>query len=155
MSLSKKSKRVQDYLNEFGLDLEVVEFEKSTRTAQEAADAVGCEIGQIVKSLVFKAGEQAVLFLVSGKNRMNTKKVSGELNLEIEMADATFTKEKTGYAIGGVPPIAHELPLETYIDEDLLQYEEIWAAAGMPNSVFKLKSSDLLPLTKGKLISVN
>jgi len=154
MPLSIKSQMVQKALEEHHLALEVVELDASTRTAQDAANAVGCEIGQICKSLVFRSGEDPVLFLVSGKNQLNVSQVSAELGMPLEKADADFTKQKTGFAIGGVPPVAHATPLVTYIDRTLLSYNQIWAAAGTPHSVFKLDSSLLLPLTGGKVIDV-
>jgi prolyl-tRNA editing enzyme YbaK/EbsC (Cys-tRNA(Pro) deacylase) len=154
MALSKKSKIVHKYLQKFGLKLEVVEFEESTKTAQEAANAIGCEIGQIVKSLIFRNKDQGLLFLVSGKNKLDTNKVARELKIDLKKADAQFVKEVTGFSIGGVPPVAHENKLETYIDEDLLEYQDVWAAAGMPFSVFRLESRMLQPLTNGKVISV-
>ena len=155
MALSKKSKIVQDHLLKFGLKTEVVEFSESTKTAQEAADAIGCEIGQIVKSLVFRNKDQGLLFLVSGKNNLNVDRVSRDLRIEIKKADADFVKEKTGFSIGGVPPVAHQTKLETYIDQDLLTYSEVWAAAGMPFAVFRLESRMLQPLTNGKIIKIN
>ncbi len=155
MALSKKSKIVQDHLLKFGLKTEVVEFSESTKTAQEAADAIGCEIGQIVKSLVFRNKDQGLLFLVSGKNNLNVDRVSRALRIEIKKADAEFVKEKTGFSIGGVPPVAHQTKLETYIDQDLLAYNEVWAAAGMPFAVFRLESRMLQPLTNGKIIKIN
>ena len=154
MQLSKNSQKVQDHLNTFGLTLEVVELAESTRTAQEAASAAGCEVGQIVKSLVFRSGEEALLFLVSGKNQLDIHKVSKLINKAITKADADFAKEKTGYAIGGVPPVAHATKIETFIDRDLLGYDEVWAAAGTPHAVFRLKSNDLPRLTGGKVIEV-
>ena len=154
MALSKKSKIVQEYLLKFGMKLEVVEYDESTKTAQEAADAIGCEIGQIVKSLVFKSKNQPILFLVSGKNKLNVDKVSKELKIEIKKADASFVKEATGFSIGGIPPVAHQTTMDTFIDQDLLDYKEVWAAAGMPFSVFRLESRMLQPLTNGKVIQV-
>jgi prolyl-tRNA editing enzyme YbaK/EbsC (Cys-tRNA(Pro) deacylase) len=154
MALSKKSKIVQQYLSKFGLQLEVVEYAESTKTAQEAADAIGCELGQIVKSLVFKSKEQPILFLVSGKNKLNVEKVSQALKIEVKKADASFVKEATGFSIGGIPPVAHETKMDTYIDQDLLAYKDVWAAAGMPFSVFRLESRMLQPLTNGKVIDV-
>ena len=154
MALSKKSKIVQQYLSKFGLQLEVVEYAESTKTAQQAADAIGCELGQIVKSLVFKSKDQPILFLVSGKNKLNVEKVSKALKIEIKKADASFVKEATGFSIGGIPPVAHQTKMDTYIDQDLLGYKEVWAAAGMPFSVFKLESRMLQPLTNGKVIEV-
>jgi prolyl-tRNA editing enzyme YbaK/EbsC (Cys-tRNA(Pro) deacylase) len=154
MTLSKNSARVQAFLDQFGLSLEVIEHSHSTRTAQEAADAVGCDLGQIVKSLVFRSGQRPLLFLVSGKNHLNVNKVAGELGFKIEKADADFAREQTGYPIGGVPPVAHDHPMEIYIDNDLMGYEEVWAAAGTPNAVFRIKSKNLPQITNGRLISV-
>ncbi|MDK2980737.1 MAG: hypothetical protein PWQ55_1084 [Chloroflexota bacterium] len=155
MALSKKSKIVQDYLLKFGLKVDILEYSESTKTAQEAANAIGCEIGQIVKSLVFRNKDKGLLFLVSGKNNLNVEKVARELKIEIQKADADFVKTVTGFSIGGVPPVAHETKMETYIDQDLLAYDEVWAAAGMPFSVFRLESRMLQPLTNGTVISVN
>lgn len=154
MTLSEKSQLVQQALESHHLSLEVVELAASTRTAQDAATAVGCEIGQICKSLVFRSDDMPILFLVSGKNQLNVAKVSADLNLPLEKADADFTREKTGFAIGGIPPIAHSTPIATYIDRILLTYSEIWAAAGTPHAVFKLESHLLLTLTGGTLIDV-
>lgn len=154
MTLSEKPQLVQQALEQYHLFLQVVELDASTRTSQEAADAVGCEIGQICKSLVFRSGDIPLLFLVSGKNQLNVAKVSSNLGLPLEKADAAFTKEKTGFAIGGIPPVAHISPIQTYIDRTLLEYPEIWAAAGTPHAVFKLESHLLLTLTGGTVIDV-
>ena len=154
MSLSKKSQMVQQALNEHNLTLDVIELDASTRTAQDAANAVGCDIGQICKSLVFRSGDTPVLFLVSGKNQLNVAQVSAHLGISLEKADAGFTKQKTGYSIGGIPPVAHTNPLTTYIDRTLLSYQHIWAAAGTPHSVFKLESELLPVLTGGSVIDV-
>jgi len=154
MALSKNSQRVQQALEQHGLGLEVVELDASTRTAQEAAQAVGCELGQIVKSLVFRSGKNALLFLVSGSNQLNIARVSAYLGIPIEKADADFARQASGYPIGGVPPLAHDVPLQTYIDQSLLDYEFVWAAAGTPHSVFKLESRLLQMLTGGLIIEV-
>jgi prolyl-tRNA editing enzyme YbaK/EbsC (Cys-tRNA(Pro) deacylase) len=154
MKLSKNSQKVQDHLNSFGLTIEILELAESTRTAQEAAIAAGCDLGQIVKSLVFRSGEEPLLFLVSGKNQLDTQKVSQSIGKPISKADADFVKEKTGYAIGGVPPMAHTSPIQTYIDNNLMDYEDIWAAAGTPHAIFKFKSNDLPRLTGGKIIAI-
>jgi len=154
MPLPDASQKVQNYLDQFGLNLNVREFPDSTRTAQEAADAVGCELGQIVKSLVFRSGENPLLFLVSGKNQLNVKKVSRELGIPIEKADAQFVRDATGYAIGGVPPVAHANPMHVYIDQDLMGYQEVWAAAGTPHAVFRISSSDLPRITSGRIIII-
>jgi prolyl-tRNA editing enzyme YbaK/EbsC (Cys-tRNA(Pro) deacylase) len=154
MQLSKNSQKVQEFLNNFGLKLEVLELAESTRTAQEAAVAASCEVGQIVKSLVFRSGEDVLLFLVSGKNKLDVEKVKHQIGKEITKADADFVKEKTGYAIGGVPPVAFSSPIETFIDQDLMNFENVWAAAGTPHAVFQIKSNDLPRLTGGKVIEV-
>ena len=132
----------------------MLELAESTRTAQEAADAAKCEVGQIVKSLVFRSGDEALLFLVSGKNMLDIPKVSQLIGKTISKADADFVKAKTGYAIGGVPPVALLAAIETYIDRDLMAFESVWAAAGTPHAVFQLKSNDLPRLTGGKVIEV-
>lgn len=154
MSLSTSCQKVQNYLNRFNLKLDVQELAKSTRTAQQAADAVGCAIGQIVKSLIFRTGDQPLLFLVSGKNQLDVEKVNAAFNFQLQKADARFVREKSGYAIGGVPPVAHAFPMEVFIDRDLMEYNEIWAAAGTPNAVFRLGSNDLLRITSGKVIDL-
>ena len=123
---------------------------------QEAAHAAGCEIGQIVKSLVFKGGisGEAVLVLTSGSNRVDESCVSEELGEPLGLADADFVRETTGFAIGGVAPVGHRSEISTYIDEDLMGYEFIWAAAGTPRAIFKLTPDELVHITGGKIITV-
>ena len=155
-SLSASAQRVQDALTALGLPCRVVELPASTRTAQEAADAVGCTVGQIVKSLVFRGAQtdMPILVLASGANRVDERRL-GELAGEpIAKADAAFVRAHTGFAIGGVAPLGHPAPLKTYIDADLLQYAEIWAAAGTPNAVFALTPTDLEAMTKGQVLRV-
>lgn len=155
--LSSSAKKVQDALSALGLSLEVVELPASTRTAQEAAQAIGCGVAQIVKSLVFKGSHsgRAILVLVSGSNRVDEARL-GELAGEpVEKADADFVRQRTGFAIGGVPPLAHPEPLTTFIDEDLLAYPEIWAAAGTPRAVFRLERDDLERITQGTIARVS
>ena len=156
VSLSASAQKVQDALVAAGVECKVMELPDSTRSAQEAAEAVGCEIGQIVKSLVFqgrKSGEP-LLVLTSGANQVNEKKI-GELIAEpIKKASADFVREKSGFAIGGVPPVGHLEKLRTFIDEDLMQHEDVWAAAGTPHALFKLRSADLEQLTQGGIVSV-
>jgi len=147
--LSRAASRVQAALQAAGVEARVVELPQSTRTAVEAAAAVGCEVAQIVKSLVFvDAKGEAVLVLTSGTNRVDDQR------LGLTRAPADFVREKTGYAIGGIPPIGHATPIKTFIDEDLLRFEKIWAAAGTPNSVFEFCSVDLPRMTDGAVISV-
>jgi prolyl-tRNA editing enzyme YbaK/EbsC (Cys-tRNA(Pro) deacylase) len=154
--LSASAQKVQDALSALGLDFQVVELPSSTRTAQEAAQTIGCTVGQIVKSLVFctQPSKQPILILASGSNRVNEKKIGAIIAEPIEKANADFVREKTGFAIGGVPPVGHKEKIATYIDEDLLLYEELWAAAGTANAVFRLNSTDLERITGGKIIAI-
>lgn len=154
--LSPSAQKVQDALNTFGLTCNVVEMPASTRTAKEAADAVGCQVGQIVKTLVFKGkeSEKGILALVSGANRVNEARLGEQIGEPIEKADADFVREKTGYAIGGVPPLGHLTQMLTLIDEDLLSFDSVWAAAGTPNAVFCLNAADLSRISNGKIVSV-
>lgn len=155
--LAKSAQSVQQTLAEKGLPFKVVELSESTRTANDAASAIGYEVGQIVKSLIFKTKDshKPVLILASGPNRANEKIIEALLGEKIIKADADFTREITGFAIGGIPPVAHKEPIDLiFIDEDLLKFEEVWAAAGTPNAVFKLKGKDLIEMTNGKVISI-
>ena len=154
--LSPSAHRVQLALMEHGFNCTVLELSESTRTAREAAQAVGCQVGQIVKSLVFKGKKSQIPILVvaSGPNRVNEEKISGMVSEPIKMAHADFVRNKTGFAIGGVPPLGHFEKLKTFIDEDLFQYDEIWAAAGNPRSLFKLTPDNLVEMTDGQVVSV-
>ena len=154
--LSKKAQKVQSVLEEMGLPCEVLELPGSTRTAKEAAQAIGCEVAQIVKSLIFKGKESGmpVLVVASGVNRVNEKKLRNLIGEKVVKPDADFVREKTGYAIGGIPPVGHTQKLMTFIDEDLLAYEVIWAAAGTPHAVFKLSPEHLKQMTQGRVVPV-
>lgn len=157
MLLTKNAKSIQDILDNHGIVSKVVEFPDSTRTAVDAALAIGCDVAQIVKSLIFKTKttNKPVLVLVSGPNRVNERAIEGHIGESITKADADFAREVTGFAIGGVSPIGHKQKIELiFIDEDLLKFDEIWAAAGTPHAVFNLKGSDLLKLTEGRLCSI-
>ena len=156
MPLSPSAQKIQDLLHSLGYNYTVVEHVESTRTAQEAADRAGCELGQIVKSLIFKGKESGkpILVLTSGANRVDEKRISRYAGEHISRADADFVRAVTGFAIGGVPPIGHLQRMETYIDEDFLQYETIWAAAGTPNAIFELKTNDLQKMTDGRVVRV-
>ncbi len=156
MSLSPSAQKVQDALNQYGLQLEVVELPASTRSAVEAAQAIGCQVEQIAKSLVFRAEQTSrpILVIASGPNRVNEKRIHGYLGEAIGKADADFVRSQTGFVIGGVPPVGHTQPLVTFIDEDLLKLDEIWAAAGTPNAVFRLAPQDLVRITRGQVVNV-
>jgi prolyl-tRNA editing enzyme YbaK/EbsC (Cys-tRNA(Pro) deacylase) len=130
----------------------VMTFPEGTRTAVDAANAVGCDVAQIVKSLVFRRESGgAVLVVVSGRNRVDERKVSALLGEPIGKADAAFVREATGFAIGGVPPAGHATPVETIVDEDLLAYDEVWAAAGTPQAVFATTPQRLVEMTAGRV----
>ena len=155
-SLSASAQRFQDVLDRSGFGWQVVELPDSTRTAADAAQAIGCAVAQIAKSLIFRAKEsdRPVLVIASGVNRVDEKTIAAILCERIGKADAEFVRQRTGFVIGGVPPVGHSEQLETFIDEDLLQYEEIWAAAGTPHAVFCLTPGDLIRATGGKVISI-
>ncbi len=155
-TINPSIQKVVDALHVLGFDYKVIEYEDSTRTSAEAAARVGCQVGQIVKSLVFQglASGKPVLVLTSGANRVDENRLSQTVGEPIGRADADFVRGATGFAIGGVPPIGHVRPLETYIDEDLLQYEQIWAAAGTPNAIFETAPVALKLMTGGMVIKV-
>ena len=132
-----------------GITPEISRFPDGTRTAEQAAAAVGCELGQIVKSLVFLCDGQPVLALTSGANRVDTGRLGELLGGEITRADADGVREATGYAIGGTPPFGHTRLLRTVVDASLLQYDNVWAAAGTPETVFEVSSVDLVRITSG------
>ncbi|MFQ5942208.1 MAG: YbaK/EbsC family protein [Anaerolineales bacterium] len=154
---SSSMQRVQEALDRSGLSLEVVELPQSTRTAQEAADAVGCQLGQIVKSLVFRGADSDTpyLVLVSGPNRADLELVGQLVGEPVKMADANYVRERTGFSIGGVAPVGLSASIQTFIDQDFLQFELIWAAAGTPRSVFSLSPANLKELTSGQVASIN
>jgi len=155
--LSDSANRVQDFLLEKGFSFEVKELPSSTRTAQEAADSIGCAVAQIAKSLVFREKETnlPVLVIASGSNQVDLAKIEKETGLKLGKADGNYVKERVGYAIGGVPPVGHNEPLETILDTALKKYEIIWAAAGTPIAVFQLKPADLEPLTNGRWLDLS
>jgi prolyl-tRNA editing enzyme YbaK/EbsC (Cys-tRNA(Pro) deacylase) len=154
--LSPSARKVQQALEQAGFSLTVVELPGSTRTAAEAAQAVGCQVGQIVKSLVFMGqhSQRPILVIASGANRVNESRIESLIGEPLGKADAEFVRLQTGYAIGGVPPVGHTQALETYIDQDLLQYSRVWAAAGTPHAVFELDPADLPALTGGLVVSI-
>lgn len=155
-NLSKSAQSVQNVLKDKGFSCTVVELADSTRTAVEAAAALGCTVAQIVKSLIFRTEKtnKPVLVLASGVNRVNEKIIEQLVGEKIVKSDAAFTREVTGFAIGGIPPVGHVQQLETFIDEDLLTLGELWAAAGTPHAVFKLQAQDLIELTGGKIVHI-
>jgi prolyl-tRNA editing enzyme YbaK/EbsC (Cys-tRNA(Pro) deacylase) len=153
MPLKPSAQRVQDALTARGLDIQVVELTATARSAAEAAAAVGCEVGQIAKSLVFRGGSSggAILVIASGANRVDLARVEALLGEKLEKADADFVRAETGFAIGGIPPLGHQKALTTVIDEDLLRFDRIWAAAGHPNAVFPATPAQLVAMTGGRV----
>ena len=154
--LKPSAQKVQDALTARGFPNQVIELPDSTRTAAEAAAAIGCTVGQIAKSLIFigKASGRAVLVIASGANRVNEKALQNLLGEKIAKADADAVRAQTGYVIGGVPPLGHANALTTYIDADLLAFAQIWAAAGHPNAVFALTPGELVAMTEGQVVVV-
>ena len=154
--LSPSVQKVQEALRALGFSIQVVELESTTRTSADAAQAVGCKVEQIAKSLVFegKQSQKPILVIASGSNRVNEKRIGELISEPLRKADADFVRQHTGFAIGGVPPVGHLEKLDIFIDEDLLQYGEIWAAAGSPHAVFKLTPSDLIKMTGGRVTSI-
>jgi prolyl-tRNA editing enzyme YbaK/EbsC (Cys-tRNA(Pro) deacylase) len=154
--LAPGAQKVQDVLKALGFANTVVELQATTRTSAEAAQAVGCRVEQIAKSIVFqgKQTHRPVLVISSGPNRVNEKRIEEFISEPLGKADADYVRKKTGFVIGGVAPIGHLEKLEIFIDEDLLQYGEVWAAAGSPNAVFQLTPSDLVKMTGGRVVPI-
>jgi prolyl-tRNA editing enzyme YbaK/EbsC (Cys-tRNA(Pro) deacylase) len=154
--LSSSAARVQQALRERGLAVEVRQVPDSTRTAQEAAAALGCEVGQIAKSLVFR-GERSgepVLVIASGADRVDEGRLAEAIGEPVAKPDADFVRARTGFGIGGVPPLGHAEPIRTLVEERLLAFEPIWAAAGTPHAVFPLSADELLRATGGEVVAV-
>lgn len=154
--LAGSAKKVQDFLIDKGFSCSVKELPDSTRTAEEAAKAIGCDVAQIAKSLVFidKSSGNPILIIASGINQVDIKKVESLTGLHLIKADGKFVKERVGFAIGGVPPVGHNEKITTFLDPTLKNYEQIWAAAGTPFAVFGLHSSEIQKMTDGKFIDL-
>lgn len=147
--------RVIDAARAAGLEIEVERFPEGTRTAADAARAVGCEVGQIVKSLVFMADDRALLALVSGVNRVDTGRLAEAIGVrEVRKADGDEARAATGFAIGGVPPFGHASVVDVVVDRELLAHERLWAAAGLPDAVFPITPDDLLRVSGGRQIDL-
>ena len=155
--LSPSAQRFQELLRQRGYTHRVVELPASTRTAKEAAQAVGCQPEQIVKSLVFKGrqSQTPVLVLASGPNRVDELRLSELIHEPIEKADADFVRQRTGFTVGGVPPLGHSEPITAFIDETLLNHPALWAAAGTPHAVFQLTPTDLQAMTGGQVVAIS
>lgn len=155
-NLTPNAQKIHEVLKNLGFSFQIKELSDSTRTSSEAASAIGCQVGQIAKSLIFKGknSHQPILVIASGVNRVNEEKLSQLAGEGVEKANADFVYEATGFAIGGVPPLGHKQKMQTFIDKNLLSYQEIWAAAGSPHAVFRLTPDDLVKITDGQVVSV-
>lgn len=154
--LSPSAARVQAVLDGFGMGHRVVEHTGSTRTSEDAAASIGCTVAEIAKSLIFRGrdSQRPVLVIASGAIRVDEKAVAALAGEKIERADPEFVRACTGYAIGGVPPVGHAVPPLVLVDDGLMAFETIWAAAGTPNAVFRLTTQELLSMTGGRLAAV-
>jgi prolyl-tRNA editing enzyme YbaK/EbsC (Cys-tRNA(Pro) deacylase) len=154
--LPRSARRVRAALIELELPADIVRLADSTRTAPEAAAAVGCELGAIVKSLVMRGttSHAPVLALVSGDNRADMALLEAAIDEPVERPDAAYVREVTGYAIGGIPPIGHPHPVRTVMDEDLLRFETVWAAAGHPHAVFPIAPAELAKATGAQVLAL-
>jgi prolyl-tRNA editing enzyme YbaK/EbsC (Cys-tRNA(Pro) deacylase) len=153
--LSASAQRVQDALAAAGVATTVVEYAASARTSQEAADVLGCTVAEIAKSLVFRRADGgAVLVIASGANRVDLAKVATLLGAAPGKADADFVRATTGYAIGGIPPLAHAQALVAIIDRDLMRYDRVYAAGGTPNAMFPIRPADLVRVAGGTVADV-
>lgn len=148
--------KVKACLQQAGLEFEIEILPAAVRTARLAADALGCEVGQIANSLIFRdlASDQAVLVMCAGDRRVDLQKVQFETGIELGKADADFVRQQTGFAIGGVPPVAHTQSLRTLLDDSILRHAEIWAAAGTPESVFRMNPAQLQQITGGEWLDI-
>ena len=148
--------KVVEAFKEKGIEIEILNLEVSTKTSQEAADAVNCDIKQIAKSIVFfeSIQKKLVQIFVSGPNRVNLKSFENQTNLTIEKADADYVRESTGFAIGGVAPLGHKNKPHYFFDNTLVDFDEVWCAAGTPSSLFKLKTKDLLKVTQAQILNI-
>ncbi|WP_242220614.1 YbaK/EbsC family protein [Bacillus cereus group sp. BfR-BA-01380] len=154
--IKESAQRVQNKLLELGYTNQVIELPENAWTAQEAAEAIGCKVAQIGKPIIFRlqTSDRPLLIVASGINRINEKKLANQLHEKLKKADADFVREHTGFVIGGVPPLGHEESIITLIDEDLLQYDVIWVAAGHPKAIFRLTPDELVQMTKGQVVCI-
>jgi prolyl-tRNA editing enzyme YbaK/EbsC (Cys-tRNA(Pro) deacylase) len=154
--LKHSSQRIQNLLLDCNLEIKVIEFKQLTRTSKETAELIGCEVGQIAKTLIFKSKKNCkpVCVILSGKNHLDEMKIVKHLGHEIEKPDADFIIEHTKFAIGGIPPLGYPLKNKPLIDEDLMAYQEIWAAAGTPYAVFRITPNDLVKITDAQVVTM-
>ena len=155
--MAKKMKgpdRFRAALEAAALDCEIRTLPGSVRTAAEASAAMGCPVGEIAKSLVFRAGDHALVAVMSGDNRLDPGKLSDALGEEVGRADASFVRERSGFAIGGVPPLGHVTPMDVFMDADLFRFDRVWAAAGGPFSLFAIEPSRLRDASRATVMDL-
>lgn len=152
--MSDSVERVRAELLAAGHDDTITAFPEGTRTAQDAANAVGCNVAQIAKSIVLRAGERVVLVIASGANRVDTAKIAALVGQPVKSAEGRWVRDVTGFAIGGVSPVGHQSPPRIFIDEDLLALDPVWAAAGSPQHVFRTSPGELVRMTGGQVADV-
>jgi prolyl-tRNA editing enzyme YbaK/EbsC (Cys-tRNA(Pro) deacylase) len=146
--------RVRAELQKHGLRDNIIVMPEATHTAQAAADALGCTVAEIAKSIIFRAGERAVLVITSGKNRVDDKKVAALIGMTLSKADADFVRAQTGFVIGGVAPLAHTFAPVVLMDSDLLVFEHVWPAAGHPNTMFQIAPAKLAEIAQAKIADI-
>lgn len=156
MTMNDNTLRVKEFLRSRGVEVEIVTFDESTRTSELAAAAIGCEVAQIAKSLLFIVDDQEpILVIASGRNRVDTEKLAERVgNRRVKIANAKTVKQVTSFPVGGVPPVAHSHPLRTILDPTLMRFKIVYAAAGTPNAVFGVHPEELRKLTNGELVDV-
>ena len=148
-------KRVEKFLKDYDANLKIISLDTSARTAKEAADSLKSDVGAIVKSLLFRADNRFILCLISGDKKASLNKLKKNLNIvDLEMANSVDVKIITGYTIGGVSPVAHLEKIDIFIDNTLDRFNELFAAAGHPNCVFKIDFKDLVQITKGSILDI-
>lgn len=156
--LKTSAQRVQDKVNKLGMDFIVVQYPATTRTAEEAANTIGCPVDSIVKSLIFsyqaESAEMPILVLLDGDSQVDTKKLGELLNAKVRRPDAKYVRDITGFSIGGIPPVGHKTKIRTIVDINLLNQEMLWAAAGTPNAVFSFPAHKIIELTAGELADI-
>lgn len=150
------TKKVRKLLESNNLLKQIRTFERPTRTADEAAKALGCKVGQIAKSIIFqiKGSDNLVLIIVSGSNRVDEELFERKTGIGLKKADAEKCENVSGFVIGGIPPLGHKNYMRTFMDKDLLKYKQIWASAGGTNSVFNIKTKELVELIRPEILEV-
>jgi prolyl-tRNA editing enzyme YbaK/EbsC (Cys-tRNA(Pro) deacylase) len=155
MCASRSNKKVESYVKEHGLEARIVSFDESTKSSQLAAQVLGCTIAEIAKSIVFRAGDTAVIVILSGDKRVDVKRLQSLLGVRVSSADADAVRDLTGYVIGGVPPFPHDPSVRVLIDSSLKRFERVWASSGTPSSVVLLRVDQLAEVVGENWVDVS